>query len=208
MDLYYDCWSSRKESESKTQRGRTTSRHPRFCVQHEIGEGGAKKECVTVDDDTFFFIGVGKDGFEPPKAYASRFTVCPIWPLWYLPKPFLVLQRKELFLIFPSVVHHFYGCDCKFLSFLEFHSFFCLLVVVDGEQSEDDGDVSLCVEFGESLCDALADMAIVSAFGAVRRTGLMPLVSAEASAGTMASSTNNSIGLLCIFICFIFHFTP
>ncbi len=28
---------------------------------------------------------VGKDGFEPPKAQASRFTVCPIWPLWYLP---------------------------------------------------------------------------------------------------------------------------
>ncbi len=31
--------------------------------------------------------GVGKDGFEPPKAYASRFTVCPIWPLWNLPFP-------------------------------------------------------------------------------------------------------------------------
>ena len=30
-------------------------------------------------------ISVGSDGFEPPKAYASRFTVCPIWPLWYLP---------------------------------------------------------------------------------------------------------------------------
>ena len=28
---------------------------------------------------------VGKDGFEPPKAKASRFTVCPIWPLWNLP---------------------------------------------------------------------------------------------------------------------------
>ena len=28
---------------------------------------------------------MGRDGFEPPKAYASRFTVCPIWPLWYLP---------------------------------------------------------------------------------------------------------------------------
>ena len=28
---------------------------------------------------------VGEDGFEPPKAYASRFTVCPIWPLWYSP---------------------------------------------------------------------------------------------------------------------------
>ena len=32
---------------------------------------------------------VGRDGFEPPKAYASRFTVCPIWPLWYLPNIFL-----------------------------------------------------------------------------------------------------------------------
>ena len=32
---------------------------------------------------------VGRDGFEPPKAYASRFTVCPIWPLWYLPNIFV-----------------------------------------------------------------------------------------------------------------------
>ena len=29
--------------------------------------------------------GVGRGGFEPPKAYANRFTVCPIWPLWNLP---------------------------------------------------------------------------------------------------------------------------
>ena len=28
---------------------------------------------------------VGEDGFEPPKTYVSRFTVCPIWPLWYSP---------------------------------------------------------------------------------------------------------------------------
>ena len=28
---------------------------------------------------------VGKEGFEPPKSKDSRFTVCPIWPLWYLP---------------------------------------------------------------------------------------------------------------------------
>ena len=34
---------------------------------------------------------VGKDGFEPPKSKDSRFTVCPIWPLWYL--PFLLLRR-------------------------------------------------------------------------------------------------------------------
>src|SRR5204863_9950687 len=30
---------------------------------------------------------VGRGGFEPPKAYASRFTVCPLWPLGYLPEP-------------------------------------------------------------------------------------------------------------------------
>ena len=30
---------------------------------------------------------VGKDGFEPPKSKDSRFTVCPIWPLWNLPLP-------------------------------------------------------------------------------------------------------------------------
>gem|GEM_PF-286804 len=29
---------------------------------------------------------VGSDGFEPPKRLRSRFTVCPIWPLWKLPK--------------------------------------------------------------------------------------------------------------------------
>ena len=29
---------------------------------------------------------VGRGGFEPPKASASRFTVCPLWPLGYLPE--------------------------------------------------------------------------------------------------------------------------
>ena len=28
---------------------------------------------------------VGREGFEPPKSYDSRFTVYPSWPLWYLP---------------------------------------------------------------------------------------------------------------------------
>src|SRR5262249_40355780 len=28
---------------------------------------------------------VGRGGFEPPKAFASRFTVCPLWPVGYLP---------------------------------------------------------------------------------------------------------------------------
>ena len=29
---------------------------------------------------------VGRGGFEPPKAKANRFTVCPIWPLWNPPR--------------------------------------------------------------------------------------------------------------------------
>ena len=33
----------------------------------------------------FALLLVGRDGFEPPKVKTSRFTVCPIWPLWYLP---------------------------------------------------------------------------------------------------------------------------
>src|SRR5207245_8094257 len=31
---------------------------------------------------------VGRGGFAPPKAFASRFTVCPLWPLGYLPAGF------------------------------------------------------------------------------------------------------------------------
>ncbi len=34
---------------------------------------------------SYFRDIVGREGFEPPKACASRFTVCPSWPLWYLP---------------------------------------------------------------------------------------------------------------------------
>src|SRR5215470_564063 len=30
---------------------------------------------------------VGRGGFEPPKVGTSRFTVCPLWPLGYLPEP-------------------------------------------------------------------------------------------------------------------------
>ena len=41
------------------------------------------------------FQVVGRDGFEPPKAYASRFTVCPIWPLWYLPNIFTVVVSSS-----------------------------------------------------------------------------------------------------------------
>ena len=37
-------------------------------------------------EQTALVTMVGRGGFEPPKAYASRFTVCPLWPLGYLPE--------------------------------------------------------------------------------------------------------------------------
>ena len=40
-------------------------------------------------------IKVGEDGFEPPKVKTSRFTVCPIWPLWYSPKIHVELSSPE-----------------------------------------------------------------------------------------------------------------
>ncbi len=39
---------------------------------------------------------VGREGFEPPKSKDSRFTVCPRWPLEYLPNfKFKSLQRDS-----------------------------------------------------------------------------------------------------------------
>ena len=35
---------------------------------------------------------MGREGFEPPKAEANRFTVCPLWPLGYLP----LLRRENI----------------------------------------------------------------------------------------------------------------
>ena len=55
------------------------------CTRHSSSELGSALVGTTIP---LVFL-VGKDGFEPPKAYASRFTVCPIWPLWYLPLSFL-----------------------------------------------------------------------------------------------------------------------
>ena len=40
-------------------------------------------------------IKVGEDGFEPPKVKTSRFTVCPIWPLWYSPEILVELGSPE-----------------------------------------------------------------------------------------------------------------
>ena len=40
--------------------------------------------------DGYFFVGA--DGFEPPKVKTSRFTVCPIWPLWNTPNFYFKVQ--------------------------------------------------------------------------------------------------------------------
>ena len=47
---------------------------------------------------------VGKDGFEPPKVKTSRFTVCPIWPLWYLPNLFYIADREPMEGIEPTTL--------------------------------------------------------------------------------------------------------
>ena len=39
---------------------------------------------------TLACLFVGADGFEPPKSKDSRFTVCPIWPLWKTPVRFVL----------------------------------------------------------------------------------------------------------------------
>ncbi|GEM_PF-4667419 len=41
--------------------------------------------CRTATSVAPFAERVGADGFEPPKLKSSRFTVCPIWPLWNTP---------------------------------------------------------------------------------------------------------------------------
>ena len=44
---------------------------------------------------TLACLFVGADGFEPPKSKDSRFTVCPIWPLWKTPFLFVGAEGFE-----------------------------------------------------------------------------------------------------------------
>ena len=46
--------------------------------------------CIGFRQKTYWHLFVGADGFEPPKSKDSRFTVCPIWPLWKTPVPFVL----------------------------------------------------------------------------------------------------------------------
>ena len=49
-------------------------------AQSNDGARPSKQVCRSKSDRE-----VGVRGFEPLKAYASRFTVCPLWPLGYTP---------------------------------------------------------------------------------------------------------------------------
>ena len=50
-------------------------------AQSNDGTRPSKQVCRSKSDRE-----VGVRGFEPLKAYASRFTVCPLWPLGYTPE--------------------------------------------------------------------------------------------------------------------------
>ena len=73
----------------------------------------------------------------------------------------------------PSVIYHFYRSEGKFLSFIAYAAAcagLCLFHGVDGEQAVDDGDLALCVEGGESLGGALADVVEVGSVAANHAT--------------------------------------
>ena len=56
---------------------------------------------------------VGRGGFEPPKSKDNRFTVCPSWPLWYLPA-FQFLKELPLLLKAKSCL---FLRECKIIPF-------------------------------------------------------------------------------------------
>ena len=58
---------------------------------------------------SYFRIFVGADGFEPPKAKASRFTVCPIWPLWNTPGEISTISFCEI----ESLFRFFIWASCR-----------------------------------------------------------------------------------------------
>ena len=68
------------------------------------------------------FIIVGREGFEPPKAEADRFTVCCVWPLRYLPS---FLRGSWLFTSFPPDTQT--SVKCKSIHLL--HRIKCFLAL-------------------------------------------------------------------------------
>ena len=52
---------------------------PEFSRANRQGKNESYVPCPAL------MYSVGREGFEPPKSSDNRFTVCPSWPLWYLP---------------------------------------------------------------------------------------------------------------------------
>ena len=62
---------------------------PRKCLERVMGfeptTAGLEGQRSTIELHPLRSFVVGRGGFEPPKAFANRFTVCPLWPLGNLP---------------------------------------------------------------------------------------------------------------------------
>ena len=75
----------------------------------------------------YAILCVGQDGFEPPKQLSNRFTVCPIWPLWYCPCILYSEEKRRAEegtrtpdqlitnqLLWPTELHRLIGCNTIF----------------------------------------------------------------------------------------------
>src|SRR5690554_1151138 len=63
---------------------------------------------------------VGRAGFEPAKVKTNRFTVCPRWPLEYLPDLNNYILKKKVQLYFKNLNEQtFFNLDLKFSKFKE-----------------------------------------------------------------------------------------
>ena len=72
----------------------TSAKYIKF-IEKRAGDGGRTRDIqlgrlmlyqLSYSRLLFWFFNVGRAGFEPAKVKTNRFTVCPRWPLEYLPK--------------------------------------------------------------------------------------------------------------------------
>src|SRR5688572_11650622 len=84
-------WRSTAELFPRTSSVITRIAMPTVTAPTVVGRSGATRTSLrpptALSVHAALVTMVGRGGFEPPKAYASRFTVCPLWPLGYLPEP-------------------------------------------------------------------------------------------------------------------------
>ena len=77
----------RKRSTPELHRHKKESGRPGSNRRHSAWKADAlPTELLPLVDGDPKGTGVGRAGFEPAKVKTNRFTVCPRWPLEYLPK--------------------------------------------------------------------------------------------------------------------------